>query len=66
MGNYDKSIADYDASITIAPKDAWAWYGRGIDKLRQHQFEAGGADIAHAMTLSPKIAENFNHHGVAP
>ena len=33
LGDYPKSIADYDASIAIAPKIAWSWYGRGIDKL---------------------------------
>jgi tetratricopeptide (TPR) repeat protein/predicted aspartyl protease len=66
LGDYAKSIADYDASIAIAPKSAWGWYGRGIDKLRQHQTAAGDADIAQAKSLSPTIAEKFAHHGIMP
>ena len=66
LGDYGKSITDYDASIAIAPKDAWSWYGRGIDKLRQHQAAAGDADIAQAKSLAPAIAERFEHRGIAP
>jgi tetratricopeptide (TPR) repeat protein len=66
LGDYPKSIADYDASIAIDPKSAWSWYGRGIDKLRQHQTAAGDADIAQAENLAPKIAEAFAQHGIEP
>jgi len=64
LGDYPKSIAEYDASIAIAPKIAWSWYGRGIDKLRQHQTAAGDADIAQAKSLVPTIAEAFARHGI--
>jgi predicted aspartyl protease/tetratricopeptide (TPR) repeat protein len=66
LGDYPKSIADYDAAIAIAPKIAWSWYGRGIDKLRQHQTAAGDADIVEAESLSLKIAEKFTHYGISP
>jgi tetratricopeptide (TPR) repeat protein len=66
LGDYGKSIADYDASIAIAPKDAWSRYGRGIDKLRLQQVAAGDADIAQAKSLIPAIAETFARHGIQP
>jgi tetratricopeptide (TPR) repeat protein/predicted aspartyl protease len=66
LGDYPKSIADYDASIAIAPKIAWPWYGRGIDKLRQNRTAAGEADIAQAKSLVPTIAEAFTRHGILP
>jgi tetratricopeptide (TPR) repeat protein len=66
MGEYPKSIADYDASIAIDPKGASSWYGRGVDKLRQHQTAAGDADITQAKSLAPKIAETFAQHGIGP
>jgi hypothetical protein len=66
LGDYPKSIADYDASIALAPKIAWSWYGRGIDKLRQHQTAAGDADIAQAKSLLPTIAEAFARRGIEP
>jgi tetratricopeptide (TPR) repeat protein len=66
LGDYTKSIADYDAAIAIAPKSAWSWYGRGIGKLRQHQTAAGEADIAQARSLSPTIADKFTRYGLLP
>jgi tetratricopeptide (TPR) repeat protein len=66
LGDYPKSIADYDAAIAIAPKKASSWYGRGIDKLRQHQTAAADADIVQAESLSLKIAEKFTHYGISP
>ena len=66
LGDYTKSIADYDASIAIAPKSAWSWYGRGIDKLRQRQTAAGDADIARAKSLAPTIADEFTQYGISP
>jgi len=66
LGDYPKSIADYDGAIAIAPKTAWSWYGRGIDKLRQHQSAAGDADIAQAKSLLPTIGEAATRHGIVP
>jgi tetratricopeptide (TPR) repeat protein len=66
LGDYDKSIADYDASLKITPQNASALYGRGIDKLRKQKAPEGQADIAQAIELSPKIAESFNLLGIAP
>jgi tetratricopeptide (TPR) repeat protein len=66
MGDYEKSIADYDASLRITPRNAWAWYGRGIAKLRRQRSAEGQADIAHATALSPKVTEEFDRHGIAP
>ena len=66
MGNFDKSIADYDESLKINPKNAWALYGRGIDELRRNKVSEGQADIEHAKSLWPHVAEEFNRRGIAP
>jgi len=66
LGDYDKSVSDYDASLKINPKDAWAWYGRGIDKLRRQKTSDAEADIAQATALWPKIADEFNRRGITP
>jgi hypothetical protein len=66
LGAYDKSMSDYDASLKIGPKDAWAWYGRGIDKIRKQKTADGEADISQAMALWPKIADEFTRRGIAP
>ena len=66
MGDFDKSIADYNASLKIDPKNAWGWYGRGIDELRQHKASEGQADLARAQGLWPQVADEFTRRGITP
>jgi tetratricopeptide (TPR) repeat protein/predicted aspartyl protease len=66
MGEYDKSIADYDASLNINANNAWSLYGRGIDKLRKRQTSDGDADIVRATGLWPHVAEEFKRRGIVP
>jgi tetratricopeptide (TPR) repeat protein/predicted aspartyl protease len=66
LGAYDKAIADYDASLTLAPNNAWSLYGRGVAKIRKNNRAAGDADIANAVKLTPKISEHFRARGIVP
>jgi tetratricopeptide (TPR) repeat protein/predicted aspartyl protease len=66
MGDYDKSIADYDASLKINAQNAWSLYGRGIDKLRKQKTSDGDADIAQATAVWPRIVEEFKRRGIVP
>jgi tetratricopeptide (TPR) repeat protein/predicted aspartyl protease len=66
MNNYDKSIADYNASLKIDPKDAWSLYGRGIARLRKQEVMTGTADIDSAKSLRPQIADDFRRWGIVP
>jgi tetratricopeptide (TPR) repeat protein len=66
MGDYDKSIADYDASLKIEARDAWSLYGRGIDKLRKHENSAAEADMAQAAAIWPSVADEFKRRGIVP
>jgi tetratricopeptide (TPR) repeat protein len=64
MGDVNRSIADYTTAVKANPKDAWSWYGRGIDNLKKHQTQEGNADIAQAMALWPGVAEEFKRRGI--
>jgi tetratricopeptide (TPR) repeat protein/predicted aspartyl protease len=66
LGDYDKSIADYDASLKMYPKNASSLYGRGIAKLRKKQTKEGEADISAAIALRAKVSDNYTRHGIAP
>jgi tetratricopeptide (TPR) repeat protein len=66
MGNFEKSIADYDASLKINPKNPWGWYGRGIDELRLNKASEGLGDIERAKSLWPQVADEFNRRGITP
>jgi tetratricopeptide (TPR) repeat protein len=66
MGDYDGSVAEYTASLEINPKNAWSWYGRGIDEQHRHRSAESQADITRAEALWPQVAEAFQRHGITP
>jgi tetratricopeptide (TPR) repeat protein len=66
LGDYDKSIADFDDSLKLAPKNAQALYGRGVAELRKHKTPEGQADLAEASKLRPDIAAEFSRRGISP
>jgi tetratricopeptide (TPR) repeat protein len=66
MGEYERSIADYNASLKINPQSAWSWYGRGLDKARQHKAAESDADLAKAESLWAPVADAFKQHGIRP
>jgi tetratricopeptide (TPR) repeat protein len=66
LGQFKRAIEDYDRAIAMAPKSAGVLYMRGIAKLRSDDKTGGNADIAAAVALEPKIAEQFAAAGVKP
>ena len=66
LGDYDKAIVDYDASLQLAPNNAWSLYGRGVAKLRKSNRVSGVADIAAAVKIAPDISEQFRLRGLVP
>jgi tetratricopeptide (TPR) repeat protein len=66
LGDYDKSIADYDAALKLQPEDAPALYGRAVDKLRRGKSTEGQSDMAAAKALWPQAADVFGRYGITP
>jgi tetratricopeptide (TPR) repeat protein len=66
LGDYGKSIANYDDSLRLYPQDPWVLYGRGMAKLRNDKPTEGEADMTAATALWPAIADEFKRHGIAP
>jgi tetratricopeptide (TPR) repeat protein/predicted aspartyl protease len=66
LGDYDKSIADFSASLLLRPNNAWVLYGRGLAKLRKNQPTESSIDIAAAEKIAPKISERYAHYGIVP
>jgi tetratricopeptide (TPR) repeat protein len=66
LGNFDKSIADYKASLSLQPQSAWSSYGLGLAELRQGMREQGDKDMQAATALLPSIAEDFKRAGLVP
>jgi tetratricopeptide (TPR) repeat protein len=66
LGDYDKAVRDYDASLKIEPNKAWTLYGRGVAKIKKGQHAVGEADIDEAVKIAPKVADAYTEMGVAP
>jgi tetratricopeptide (TPR) repeat protein len=66
LGDYEKSITDYDAAISINAKNAWSLYGRGIDKVREKKTAEEQADMDQAAAIWPQIAAEFKRRGIVP
>jgi tetratricopeptide (TPR) repeat protein len=66
MGDYGKSVADYDASLKLEPRNPWSLYGRGIDEIREHRDTEGHADLARAEAIWPQVAAEFAKLGITP
>jgi tetratricopeptide (TPR) repeat protein len=66
LGDYEKSIADFDDSLKLVPEDSWSLYGRGVAKIRRRQAAAGQADLAAASKLWPEVADELARRGISP
>lgn len=66
LGDYQKSIADYDVSLGLGPKDPWALFGRAVAEKRLGKTAAAEADVAAAKDLWPAIDTAFEKYGIHP
>jgi tetratricopeptide (TPR) repeat protein/predicted aspartyl protease len=66
LGNFDKSIVDYKASLSLQPQSAWSSYGLGLAELRKGMREQGDKDMQAATALLPSITEDFKRVGLVP
>jgi predicted aspartyl protease/Tfp pilus assembly protein PilF len=66
LGDYDKSIVDYDASIKIVAKNPWSFYGRGVDKMHEQKSAEGQSDLDQATAIWPQVADEFKRWGIVP
>jgi tetratricopeptide (TPR) repeat protein len=63
--DYDRAIADYDASIGLAPKDAGTYSNRGAAYNEKGDMDRAIADFDQAIRLDPKLANAYSNRGYA-
>jgi tetratricopeptide (TPR) repeat protein len=67
LGDFDRAITDYNASLKLQSRNAWALYGRGLaESHKQKTTAAAEGDIAAATALAPHLADEFKQRGVTP
>lgn len=66
LKKFDRSIADYTASLQAGPLQASARFGRGLARLYAGEAAKGSVDIAEARRLDAEIDRLFGLMGVLP
>ncbi|HAJ47701.1 MAG TPA: hypothetical protein DCL54_14090, partial [Alphaproteobacteria bacterium] len=56
----------YDLALQSQPSSAWAFYGRGLARLREGDTAGGRTDLAMAMQIQPGIDQEFAKFGEVP
>lgn len=63
-GQYALAIQDYDAALSLSPRNAEALYGRGIAKQKNGDQASGAADVAAAREIDPDVSDAIAKSGV--
>ncbi|HWG77023.1 MAG TPA: aspartyl protease family protein [Steroidobacteraceae bacterium] len=66
LGDFARSIKDYDDALRILPRLPSSLFGRGIDELRQGRTAAGSGDVHSAEAEQPQVADVFRRVGISP
>ncbi|HMN45747.1 MAG TPA: tetratricopeptide repeat protein [Povalibacter sp.] len=66
MGNYARSLDDYERALKLQPKEAWSLYGRGLARIRLGRKEQGDADIEAATAIDASVARRYIEAGLSP
>ncbi len=66
LARYADAIADYNAETEISPGIAYSLYGRGVTKRMTGDAPGGDADIAAAVVINSKIADELAKFDIRP
>jgi tetratricopeptide (TPR) repeat protein len=64
LGDFPVAINEYNASLQADPNHARALFGRGLAKMKSGDRQGGDADMAAAVKIAPKVAEDFSRFGM--
>jgi tetratricopeptide (TPR) repeat protein len=64
VGDFDRSIVNFNEAIRLNPKDAAAYYDRGLTYYRKGDYNRAMADYNEALRLNPTYVAAFNNRGL--
>jgi tetratricopeptide (TPR) repeat protein len=64
-GDLDRAIADYDEAIRLDPKDAMAYYNRGLAFKAKSDLARAIANYTEAIRLDRNYAKAYYNRGLA-
>ena len=64
QGDYQGAIADYNKALEIKPKNAIAYYNRGVVMGKLKEFKGAIADYTNAIEINPQYAGAYLNRGI--
>ena len=64
LADDDAAIADYNEAIRLDPKQAWAYFNRGIFRRDRMEWGKALADLDEAIRLDPRRSYAHYHRAV--
>ena len=64
-GKLDKAIVDFNQAIKLKPRNAVAFYNRGVTYARKRQYDKAIADFSEAIKLNPRHPNAYRNRGIA-
>lgn len=58
-GQYDQAISDFTSAIDINPRDAIAYYNRGIAYCDKGEYDKAWDDVHKAQSLGFEVPQEF-------
>ena len=65
MGDHDKSLADFDQSIKLDPKNPLPYYNRGLAARDKGDLDRAVADFSQSIRMDARNALAFYHRGLS-
>jgi len=66
LGDFDKSISDFNTSLKRQPKGSFALYGLGVAERKKGLQAEGDKNIQAAVAITPTIPEFFKRLNLTP
>jgi tetratricopeptide (TPR) repeat protein len=65
-GEFDKAIADFNASLKLQPRSPMTLYGLGVAETKKGLKKEGENNMQAAVAITPAIAEFFKRNNLGP
>ena len=63
IGEYEKSIRDFDDSVNLEPNFAMSYYNRGVSYVSLNEYDKALTDFNKTIELLPSYSSAYNNRG---
>jgi tetratricopeptide (TPR) repeat protein len=64
MGQKERAMEDFDAMISLSPKEEVAYTSRGLIKMNQFEYQSAVLDFTRSILINPELEANYRYRGI--